>query len=119
MKGITGIRFFDSFLIYIPQVKGLAIKIGIQMGVLVNDKIELETRMVAVPNDWSDYGEFSIVPYESSVKDVFTNVTMTDVCNSIDFGIPFSLVMSIDTLMDWEQSAHERGHRVAAGSCRE
>ena len=51
-------------------MKGLAIKIGMQMGVLVYDKIELETRMVAVPNDWSDYGEFSIVPYESSVKDV-------------------------------------------------
>ena len=77
--------------IYIPQVKGLAIKIGLQMGVLVNDKIELETHMLAVPTDWSDYGEFSLVPYESSVKDVFTDVTMTDVCSSIDFGIPVGL----------------------------
>lgn len=77
--------------IYIPQVKGLAIKIGMQMGVLVNDKIELETHMVAVPIDWSDYGEFSLERYTNLNKQVFSGMEMTDVCKSIDFGIPVGL----------------------------
>ena len=38
--------------IYVPQIKGLAVKIGMQMGVLVNDKIKLQTEMAAIPSDW-------------------------------------------------------------------
>ena len=78
--------------IYIPQVKGLAVKIGLQMGVLVNDKIELTTHMVAVPIDWPEYGEFSFEQrYAYLTKQVLNRMDLTDVCNSIDFGIPVGL----------------------------
>ena len=78
--------------IYIPQVKGLAVKIGLQMGVLVNDKIEVATHMAAVPSDWSEYGEFSFEQrYADLTKQVFSSIRMTGVSNSIDFGIPVGL----------------------------
>ena len=78
--------------IYIPQVKGLAVKIGLQMGVLVNDKIEVATHMAAVPSDWSEYGELSFEQrYADLTKQVFSSIRMTGVSNSIDFGIPVGL----------------------------
>lgn len=78
--------------IYIPQVKGIAVKIGLQMGVLVNDKIEVATHMAAVPSDWSEYGELSFEQrYADLTKQVFSSIRMTGVSNSIDFGIPVGL----------------------------
>ena len=77
--------------IYIPQIKGLAVKIGMQMGVLVNDKIKLQTEMAAIPSDWIGDGEYSFRQLEHLPKHVFTYLEMTDVCKSIDFGIPVGL----------------------------
>ena len=77
--------------IYIPQIKGLAVKIGMQMGVLVNDRIELQTKMAAIPSDWIGNGEYSLRQLEHLPKYVITYSEMTDVCNSIDFGIPVGL----------------------------
>ena len=77
--------------IYIPQIRGLAFKIGMQMGVLVNDRIELNTDMAAVPSYRIGEGVFSYGQYDYSPKEVFTYSEMTDVCNSIDFGIPVGL----------------------------
>lgn len=77
--------------IYVPQIKGLAVKIGMQMGVLVNDKIKLQTEMAAIPSDWIGDGEYSLRQLEHLPEHVFTYSEMTDVCNSIDFGIPVGL----------------------------
>ena len=84
-----GVEYYAG---YIPQVKGLAVKIGLQMGVLVNDKIEVATHMAAVPSDWSEYGELSFEQrYADLTKQVFSSIRMTGVSNSIDFGIPVGL----------------------------
>ena len=77
--------------IYIPQIKGLAIKIGLQMGVLVNDKLNLDNVTISVPNletqDWSVI--YASKGYET--QKTFTRMETSNVCNSIDFGIPVGL----------------------------
>lgn len=72
---------------YIPQVKGLAVKIGLQLGLLTSSKMEGDVEMMEVVT----------VPYSGIVKDIplptyqsFRTV-QTDVCKSIDFGIPVGL----------------------------
>ncbi len=76
--------------IYIPQIKGLAIKIGLQMGVLVNDKMELETLTAEVASLSSqDFGVIS--PNEQNQRISKVNMSVSNVCNSIDFGIPVGL----------------------------
>ena len=77
--------------IYIPQVKGLAFKIGMQMGVLVNDKIELNTVTMAVPTNWTGGGESSYGQNGMPIRQAYNYREMTDICNSIDFGIPVGL----------------------------
>ena len=77
--------------IYIPQVKGLAVKIGMQMGVLVNDKINLETHTVAIPIDWGTPEYWRLMENSHLPKEAFSKAEMTDVCKSIDFGIPVGL----------------------------
>ncbi len=77
--------------IYIPQVKGLAVKIGLQMGVLVNDKINLETHTVAIPIDWGTPEYWRLMENSHLPKEAFSKAEMTDVCKSIDFGIPVGL----------------------------
>lgn len=77
--------------IYIPQVKGLAVKIGLQMGVLVNDKINLETHTVAIPIDWGTPEYWRLMENSHWPKEAFSKAEMTDVCKSIDFGIPVGL----------------------------
>ena len=77
--------------IYIPQIKGLAVKIGMQMGVLVNDKLSLDNVTISVPNletqDWSVI--YASKGYET--QQTFTRMETSNVCNSIDFGIPVGL----------------------------
>ncbi len=77
--------------IYIPQLKGLAVKIGMQMGVLVNDKINLETHTVAIPIDWGTPEYWRLMENSHWPKEAFSKAEMTDVCKSIDFGIPVGL----------------------------
>jgi len=77
--------------IYIPQVKGLAVKIGLQMGVLVNDKINLETHTVAIPIGWGTPEYWRLMENGHLPKEAFSKAEMRDVCKSIDFGIPVGL----------------------------
>ncbi len=77
--------------IYIPQLKGLAVKIGMQMGVLVNDKIELTTHTVAIPIGWGTPEYWRLMENSHWPKEAFSKAEMTDVCKSIDFGIPVGL----------------------------
>ena len=77
--------------IYIPQLKGLAVKIGMQMGVLVNDKIELTTHTVAIPIGWGTPEYWRLMENSHWPKEAFSKAEMTDVCKSFDFGIPVGL----------------------------
>lgn len=72
---------------YIPQVKGLAVKTGLQLGLLTSSKMEADVVMI----------EMVTVPYSGFVDDVphpiyrSSRVVQSDVCKSVDFGIPVGL----------------------------
>jgi len=72
--------------IYIPMIKGLAFKTGVQFGVLVNDKLEADTETV-LKKDIKG-GIYSGKDYLRLYKGT---ISETDICKSIDFGIPIGL----------------------------
>jgi hypothetical protein len=74
--------------IYIPSIKGLAIKAGVQLGILVNDQISLET-ITVVDRELQS----SVVISDNDGYPIVTsqNTTQSDICKSVDFGIPVGL----------------------------
>lgn len=77
---------------YIPGVKGLAVKAGVQLGLLVGSKMEAVYYTVSVP--YTESSEFTIGSSEETHDSpVFTRVegNVSDVCKSVDFGIPVGL----------------------------
>ena len=76
--------------IYIPQMKGLAIKIGMQMGVLVNDIIKVKSYVASIPASGLEYWKYQNIN-EFTNQQVYREMETTGVCNSIDFGIPVGL----------------------------
>ncbi len=73
--------------IYIPQVKGLAVKIGIQTGLLIGSKMEESYALVTYPD--IDYEDNRL--HTSDTDYTFGNLWLSDVCKSVDFGIPVGL----------------------------
>ncbi len=77
--------------IYIPSLKGLAVKAGIQLGILTSDKITSDVTL-AMKN--LDYLKKSVALADGShhlTQFMSFNTSMSDVCKSIDFGIPVGL----------------------------
>ena len=73
--------------IYIPHVKGLAVKAGVQLGLLTSSKLKM--RMDYVTNLYfrnDNYGFTNSIPQLTSIEG-----ETTDVCKSVDFGIPVGL----------------------------
>lgn len=75
--------------IYIPSIKGLAIKAGVQLGILVNDQISLETITVVDREFQSQSPEILSNDGYPIVTSQYT--TQSDICKSVDFGIPVGL----------------------------
>ena len=74
--------------IYFPKIRGLAFKIGMQMGVLVNDKLDVMTETDDYPKDpFKGMYEGNSAPFNRSLN----HKERTDFCKSIDFGIPVGL----------------------------
>lgn len=67
--------------IYIPQVKGLAVKLGLQVGALVKDAMEYKMLGVVVDMKNSMSYPFNIATIKAQ----------TDILKSADFGIPVGL----------------------------
>ena len=81
---------------HIPAVRGLTLKTGIQLGVLVNDKMDVSTDAVIAtidtPAPFSD--DPTTILYDDagpSVQFVHAESTNSDICKSIDIGIPIGL----------------------------
>ena len=77
--------------IYIPALKGLCLKTGVQMGVLVNDRMSATTQVLTMPyyvvnEDGSVTTGANIRPQHYVVES-----TTSDVCHSVDFGIPIGV----------------------------
>lgn len=94
MKGKLNCNYLNLPLfanIYIPAIKGLAIKTGFQVGILANDKMTSEG-MIAMVNLDPIYNSFYRTADGRVPNQVMGyNVNMSDVCHSIDFGIPVGL----------------------------
>ena len=79
--------------IYIPVVKGLALKAGVQMGILTSDKMAVEamTVIAKVPSQGNN-NQFRYVDSSNPDTQVMNQkVSVSDVCKSIDLGIPVGL----------------------------
>ena len=82
--------------IYIPAIKGLAVKAGVQLGILVNDKISVETNTVVERVSRESYGLYSNDGYPVVTSQ---NATQSDICKSVDFGIPVGLSYEYKNIM--------------------
>lgn len=72
--------------IYIPAIKGLSLRAGVQMGLLVNDKMDAYEEVAMMPIRSAD------VTLQTGVPSLtLMSVKATDVCKSLDFGIPVGL----------------------------
>ena len=78
-------------IIYIPQIKGLAIKAGLQVGILVSDKISADGIIVMQNQDYVASTSYKIDDGQRPNQLIGYNTDMSDICNSIDFGIPVGL----------------------------
>jgi hypothetical protein len=74
--------------VYIPAVKGLAVKAGVQVGILASDKMTADV-MLAMMNMDINYFELYEGPERTRLIDSHTDIS--DVCKSVDFGIPLGL----------------------------
>ena len=76
--------------VYIPSLRGLSISAGVQVGLLVNDKMKTDVTSATItvhsldPYTMQEMGENTSVVTQALV-------TLTDVCKSVDFGIPVGL----------------------------
>ena len=79
--------------IYIPAIKGLALKTGVQMGFLTSDKMAVEalTVIAKVPSQDNNNQWRYVDTSNPDTQVVNQNVSMSDVCKSIDLGIPVGL----------------------------
>ncbi|MBQ7419809.1 MAG: PorT family protein [Prevotella sp.] len=80
--------------IYIPWVKGLSVKTGIQLGHLIGSEVE-ENYLIVTDSYTQPNGFQTGLPTYTGDSDSpsFINgfVRQSDVCKSVDFGIPFGL----------------------------
>ena len=76
--------------IYIPAVRGLAVKVGAQIGLLVNDRleVEVETATIPIPDRPSEGLEPADVEHPIYT---WSSNSISDICKSVDFGIPVGL----------------------------
>ena len=79
--------------IYIPAVRGLAVKAGIQVGILVNDWMNTDI------NTWKDvrtplsYDESTggVSLWENNPESLVSHAEGSGVTKSVDFGVPVGL----------------------------
>lgn len=86
--------------IYLPVIQGLALKAGVQVGILVNDRLKADElaviykeREMTEPSGQSD--SYQWLPYysaeDSYPKSFVIKVNQTDVFKTVDVGIPVGL----------------------------
>jgi len=74
---------------YIPELKGFALKAGVQVGILTGDKIETQVKTAV---QWALPSTGSFLPKDWPQDSFYSySTSQTDVCKSVDFGIPVGL----------------------------
>ena len=75
---------------YIPAIKGLAVKAGVQIGFLASDKISADTKNAIVPSPLGENEVYNLNDYpQTSMTSQY--VSQSGVCKSVDFCIPLGL----------------------------
>lgn len=77
--------------IYLPAVKGLALKAGFQVGILASDKMSADGLIVMQNLDYTINDYLTLYDSQKSNQIAGYSLNMSDVCNTIDFGIPVGL----------------------------
>ena len=79
--------------VYIPAIRGLSINAGIQVGLLVNDRMTTDvlnyTEIIKLSSSHINIYAENYNDYMPVVTS--TVVTQNDICKSVDFGIPLGL----------------------------
>ena len=76
--------------VYIPAIKGLAFKAGVQVGILASDKMTVDGTIAMINTNYaSSTFEYVDVAKLNQISSYSTSIT--DVCKSVDFGIPLGL----------------------------
>ena len=83
---------------YIPAIKGLAVKAGVQIGFLASDKISVDTKNVIMPvslEDMENNKGYNLEVYNLNdyprTSMTSQSVSQSGVCKSVDFCIPLGL----------------------------
>ena len=94
MKGKLNCNYLNLPLmanIYVPAIKGLAIKAGFQVGVLTNDRMSSDVLIAMINPDFHNSVWYNIKDGQRSTQLMSYSVDMSDVCKSMDFGLPLGL----------------------------
>ena len=76
--------------VYIPAVKGLAVKAGLQLGILLKDKMTTDQQIVT--RTFSDVNSYyEVLEGTNTITRTESFFSGSDVLKSIDFGIPVGL----------------------------
>ena len=76
---------------HIPAVKGLTYKVGFQVGILTSDKMSAEGMIVMLNSNYFPSSSYTIIDDRRPNQIVGYKTEMSDVCKSIDFGLPIGL----------------------------
>ena len=76
--------------IYIPTVSGLAVKAGVQVGILASDKMTVDGTIAMINTNYAS-STFEYVDGAKLNQISSYSTSITDVCKSVDFGIPLGL----------------------------
>lgn len=76
--------------VYIPSLKGLAVKAGIQLGILTSDKMTADV-LLAMYNPNSSGALFLADDSQNYLRVKGYSTSMSDVTKSVDFGIPLGV----------------------------
>ena len=75
----------------IPAIKGLTYKVGFQVGILASDKMSTKGMIVMLNPNYLSSSSYAINDGRKPNQVLGYNTEMSDVCKSIDFGLPIGL----------------------------
>ena len=76
--------------IYIPTVSGLAVKAGVQVGILASDKMTTDVMLAMINMSYAS-NTFEYVDGTKLNQLMTYKTDISDVCKSVDFGIPLGV----------------------------
>ena len=76
--------------VYIPTVSGLAVKAGVQVGILASDKMSADVMLAMINMNYAS-NTFEYIDGAKLNQLMTYKTDISDVCKSVDFGIPLGV----------------------------